>query len=65
MSVTYVGSKFLNAGNLDDTAMAIAPGVKLRLWGNLIVKGSALLRVAQERLNASVIPSLGIEYVFF
>jgi hypothetical protein len=64
-SVTFVGSKWLDADGIDDTQMSVVPGVKIRLWRNFLLKTSVLIQVNHQGLQADVIPNLGIEYTFF
>ena len=65
VSFSFMGAKFLKLPGHKKTRIAVAPGIKLKLTKNLLTKISALVQVNEAGLRAKVIPSLGIEYVFF
>jgi hypothetical protein len=64
-SVSFLGNKFLKVSGHKTPQLAVAPGIKLRLMKSLLLKGSAIIRLNSEGLRAKVLPTLGVEYVFF
>ena len=65
VSVDFIGSEDLHHDGIGDTQMAVAPGVKINPWRNLLVTAGALIKVNHQGLRANVIPTLGVEYTFF
>ena len=64
-SVDFVGNEDLYHDGVGDTQMAIAPGIKVNPWANLVVSGAAVVRLNHQGLRADIIPSLNVEYTFF
>jgi hypothetical protein len=65
VSLDFLGSEDLHHDGIGDTQMAVAPAVKVNPWKNLVVSAGAIIKVDHQGLRADVIPTLGIEYIFF
>jgi hypothetical protein len=64
-SVDFLGNEDLYHDGIGDTQMALATGLKVNPWKNLVVSGAAVIRLNHQGLRADVIPSLSVEYTFF
>jgi hypothetical protein len=64
VSASFLGSKFLESNGHKNTQLAVAPGLKARLWKNLVLTTAAVIQVNNKGLRVPVIPTLGLEYVF-
>ena len=65
MSVDFIGSEDLYHNGIGDTQMSVAPGLRINPWKNLVVSAGALIPVNHQGLRSDVVPTLGVEYIFF